>query len=220
MLDKPTTLPKFAELDQIDPTSGENNVVAPIPTKQNYGWTFKEKPPRQHFNWLHRWTYRWLKWTDDYFQEGTIPMLMTCGGPVTFNGYSALGVGSAGELVGTEIYFDMEYRIFGDIIEIIIPYGDTDNPNGRGVYGIAIDAPPAFLKIEPRTSWPISFNTASRQICSAVLVDQSEPRAAFLTVSKLTELAISTITYVTSFFPIVGGGVGLTGQIIRFFKYS
>ena len=63
-MSKPTTLPRFAELDQVDPTSGQNNVVEPPANWKDYGWDYQEEPPRNYFNWLHRWTYEWLNWVD------------------------------------------------------------------------------------------------------------------------------------------------------------
>lgn len=75
---KPTELPKFADLDLVHPISGQPNVEIPDANHQDYGWDFQEKPARQHFNWLHRLTYNWLKWLDDNFEEspsGTITCL-------------------------------------------------------------------------------------------------------------------------------------------------
>ena len=49
--------PRWATEDQIDPISGQNNVVEPPTTKKDNGWARKEIPPRQWFNWLGRKTY-------------------------------------------------------------------------------------------------------------------------------------------------------------------
>lgn len=73
MATKPTIKPQFAELDQVDPTSGQNNVIEPPTAWKDYGWTYQEKPPRNYTNWLHRMSYRWI----DYFDD-------RCQRPVTF----------------------------------------------------------------------------------------------------------------------------------------
>jgi hypothetical protein len=64
---KPTTLPAWATLDVVDPTSGKNNVVEPSLTIKNRGWDFKEKPPRQWWNWLGRITSAWITWLSQWF---------------------------------------------------------------------------------------------------------------------------------------------------------
>lgn len=56
----PDTLPEWATTDQVDPTSGINNVETPPTNNQTYGFGFQVFPPRQWFNWLFRWIYRWL----------------------------------------------------------------------------------------------------------------------------------------------------------------
>lgn len=214
MLDKPTTLPKFAELDQIDPTSGKNNVAAPNATKQNYGWIFKEKPPRNHFNWLHRWTYRWLKWTDDTFKKGTVAVKLVCGA----SGFSALGTNSAGTLVGTEIHFDMEYRVYGDIVYLIIPYGPAADPFGRGVFGLAIDAPPTSFKIEMQSGpWPDDFTWASRHRGYLVYIDDDAERIGWW---RYNQIAVgSSLLYLDTIKPLNGGYVGISGQVLIAFNY-
>lgn len=62
MVNKPTVLPMWAVSNRPDPTSGQNNVTTPPLEKQNYGWNFKEKPPRNWFNWLGRTTYNCIAW--------------------------------------------------------------------------------------------------------------------------------------------------------------
>lgn len=204
MLDKPTTLPKFAELDQIDPTSGENNVVAPIPTKQNYGWTFKEKPPRQHFNWLHRWTYRWLKWIDESVINGTVAVKLVCG----VSGYSALDPNSAGVLVGQDIHFNMPYQVIGDIVQCVIPSGPPGDNNGKGVCGAAIDSPPADFRIMPQSTWPTEFVWDSTQRGAFVKLDND-------IVSVANYLCYGTTPGIYLIHaPLTGGIVGLPGQVI------
>lgn len=54
---KPIERPKWA-----DTTS---DVVTPSNSKQDSGWTGPpEKPPYQFFNWIQKWTYRWLIWAE------------------------------------------------------------------------------------------------------------------------------------------------------------
>ena len=62
MVDKPTVFPVWAELDQVDDVSNQNNVLTPPPEKQMYGWDRLEFPPRNFLNWLGRYTYRWIAW--------------------------------------------------------------------------------------------------------------------------------------------------------------
>ena len=60
MLPQPTVYPVWATTDQVDPVSGQNNVLTPPTEKQLYGWDFQEFPPRNWFNWLGRYTYQWI----------------------------------------------------------------------------------------------------------------------------------------------------------------
>jgi len=56
--DPPADLPEFARTDQIDPTTGENNVVEASATQKLFGWIpFRKRPERNVMNWLHRLTY-------------------------------------------------------------------------------------------------------------------------------------------------------------------
>ncbi len=68
MVLRPTVLPKWADADIVDPISGMNNVLTPPPEKQTDGWARLEFPPRNWFNWLGRYTYRWLAYLSQ--QEG------------------------------------------------------------------------------------------------------------------------------------------------------
>ena len=68
---KPSKIPEWAINDVVNPTSGQNNVVEPSGAIKNLGWDFKEKPPRQYFNWLQRYNYLWCKWVDDNCDQGT-----------------------------------------------------------------------------------------------------------------------------------------------------
>lgn len=62
ILPPPTTLPIWAVQDVVDPTSGQNNVQTPPDTAQQFGWGFRQFPPRNWFNWLGRWTANWLSY--------------------------------------------------------------------------------------------------------------------------------------------------------------
>lgn len=72
MATKPTVLPVWADSDQTDPTSGQNNVLTPPPDKQQYGWNRLEFPPRNWFNWLGRYTYRWLAWLKQQEEQAVV----------------------------------------------------------------------------------------------------------------------------------------------------
>jgi len=67
---KPATIPKFADFDLTDPTSGQPNVSTPTEAQQNYGWhPFRQRPARGIMNWLHRHTYRGLYWLlNDFYR--------------------------------------------------------------------------------------------------------------------------------------------------------
>jgi len=61
----PDKYPQWAVNDVIDPTSGQNNVADPDlsdPSKKLEGWAFKEFPPRQWFNFLHRLVNDWTEY--------------------------------------------------------------------------------------------------------------------------------------------------------------
>lgn len=64
-LSQPAELPTWAAQDQIDPVSGQNNVLTPPVQQQQYGWQRLAFPPRNWFNWLGRLTYQWLQ----YFRQ-------------------------------------------------------------------------------------------------------------------------------------------------------
>ena len=72
MVDKPDKMPKWADLDAVDPISGQNNVLEPPPEKQTNGWNRLEYPPRNWFNWLGRYTYRWINWFNQQEQQAKV----------------------------------------------------------------------------------------------------------------------------------------------------
>lgn len=62
VLNPPDIFPLWAENDQVDPTSKQNNVETPPAEKQLYGWDFKDYPVRNWANWLGRYTSKWIKY--------------------------------------------------------------------------------------------------------------------------------------------------------------
>lgn len=64
MVLRPTQLPQWATSDIQDPISDQYNVVEPPSERKLTGWTLKEKPNRQWWNWLLRQTYLFLQWFD------------------------------------------------------------------------------------------------------------------------------------------------------------
>lgn len=69
---RPDQLPKWADTDQTDPISLQNNVLTPPPEKQQYGWARLEFPPRNWFNWLARYTYRWIAYLDQQEAQSVV----------------------------------------------------------------------------------------------------------------------------------------------------
>ena len=72
MVTKPSILPEWAENDVIDSISGQNNVLEPPTEKKLEGWARLEFPPRNWFNWLARYTYRWLNWFKQQEEQAVI----------------------------------------------------------------------------------------------------------------------------------------------------
>lgn len=72
MVSKPPQIPNWATNNIVDPTSGQPNVVTPPPEKQTYGWSFKEFPPRQWFNWLGRYTAQWINWFNQQESQSVV----------------------------------------------------------------------------------------------------------------------------------------------------
>lgn len=71
MADKPSYKPEFATADVVDPTSGQNNAIEPPASWKSDGWSYQEKPPRNYFNWLHRYAYLWIDYLDDRVQRAS-----------------------------------------------------------------------------------------------------------------------------------------------------
>jgi hypothetical protein len=66
-LPKPDEVPEFAKNDIVDPSTGQNNVAEPPTSKKNAGWAWQEKPARNWMNWLHRKTYQWIDYFNQYY---------------------------------------------------------------------------------------------------------------------------------------------------------
>lgn len=58
MVLRPTTLPTWAQQDELNPEINNYNVIEPPTEKQLYGWAYKDFLVRNWLNWLGRWTYR------------------------------------------------------------------------------------------------------------------------------------------------------------------
>ncbi len=72
MVLKPSILPEWAENDVVDPISGQNNVLEPPTEKKLEGWARLEFPPRNWFNWLSRYTYRWLSFLKQQEEQAVL----------------------------------------------------------------------------------------------------------------------------------------------------
>jgi len=99
MVDKPSEFPDWATEEQVDPVSGQTNRVAPPSESQESGWTRREIPPRQWWNWT-LWTIgRWIRWLEEQVDPVTSPFLRQSENLSDLNNASAgrdnLGLGSA-----------------------------------------------------------------------------------------------------------------------------
>mgnify|MGYP001567157415 CR=1 FL=1 len=59
---KPTSLPNWATTDVTSAISGQANKVTPPTAKQATGFAYREKPPRNWFNWWMNLVYQWISW--------------------------------------------------------------------------------------------------------------------------------------------------------------
>jgi len=215
MPDKPTTLPKFADEDKVDATSGQNNVVEPEnDPHQRFGWDFKEQPPRNFFNWLHRWTYRWIQWLNTSFtrvHSDTKSMILT---PLVGN-FTSKGTGSAGALASGDLIFDMKWMVINDIIFMIIP--------PQGVYG-QIDTANQSLALSPvGGSFPSDWNWTITRTASIITkegnfyapgaIDFYVPPTSWRIVTSGAVLNPNKISADSNKWG-TGSDVGLIGQVI------
>lgn len=63
-MSRPIVHPEFALNNVNDPISGKPNISEPSQSLKDSGWTRRQKPYRQHFNWLHKTTNDWIVWLD------------------------------------------------------------------------------------------------------------------------------------------------------------
>jgi len=62
---RPTTLPRWASVPNVNPTSGQANVIEPSSGKKDIGWDFKTRSSRNEDNWFKNITFDWITWFDD-----------------------------------------------------------------------------------------------------------------------------------------------------------
>lgn len=92
LLTRPAEFPRWATVPGTDALSGQPNIVQPPGSKMNTGFHYREKPPRNWWNWLQRRNYDWLTFLDEQKQElhadynynsvETVPGVTTPGGLV------------------------------------------------------------------------------------------------------------------------------------------
>jgi len=58
---EPSKEPEWASVPGVDPVSGQPNIVEPSESKKDSGFNFKERPPRQDFNWWMNLVWDWVK---------------------------------------------------------------------------------------------------------------------------------------------------------------
>jgi hypothetical protein len=56
----PDKLPRWATTTVVDPVTNAPNIVEPIESKKNIGWSAFEPPARNYFNWLFNTIYNWF----------------------------------------------------------------------------------------------------------------------------------------------------------------
>jgi hypothetical protein len=153
---KPTVLPRWALNDIVNATSGENNVVAPPAGYDTLGWDFKEKPPRQYFNWLGRTTHDWLAW----LQEQTEPI----------GKFSASTV----DMSGSPSY-DFEYRRQFGVVHLTIPFmsGTAVASTFQFLAALPVAIRPSGTRLCGITGGVADFGGGQVVVYTGVLVDTS-----------------------------------------------
>lgn len=66
---KPTNLPKWADLNPVDGVSGQPAILEPTAGKKDSGHVRLERPPRQDLNWLFNLIYNWLGFLSDWVAD-------------------------------------------------------------------------------------------------------------------------------------------------------
>lgn len=151
--DPESTLPEFATDDVVDPTTGKNNVEEAETNQKVAGWfPFRKRPERQVMNWLHRWTYKNLKyWKDTFFPacDEVIYELKNGIKTGTTNAYLFL---DGGEWVDyTKLIFADDF-VTGNKINLKVNGSSiteveftTDNATTMGLLATALEAKTAFI---------------------------------------------------------------------------
>lgn len=62
---RPSIFPDWARTTVNDPTSGQPNVAAPSESRKDLGFGYKQRGPRQFFNWLFRTISAWVHYLDE-----------------------------------------------------------------------------------------------------------------------------------------------------------
>lgn len=87
--EKPIDSAEWATTEQINPVSGQSNIVKPPAGQVEYGWFFNQKPPRQYFNWWQNTVGNWIEWLN--FRSERQPVIDGGAGNVTLDA-SAQGI--------------------------------------------------------------------------------------------------------------------------------
>ncbi len=90
LLARPDKFPRWATVPGNDVLSGQPNVVEPPGAKMDTGFHYREKPPRNWWNWLQNTNYNWLAFLDEQRSAGqadynfnsfeTVPGVLAPGG--------------------------------------------------------------------------------------------------------------------------------------------
>jgi hypothetical protein len=76
MTERPDKFPDWAMEDSIDPISLQNNSIEPPDEKKEYGWAYRDKGARNWFNFLGRYTGRWIRYlSEQRFESFTVSSL-------------------------------------------------------------------------------------------------------------------------------------------------
>ena len=137
MAQKPDKFPDWATEEEIDEVSGQANFVEPPDFRKESGWTRREIPPRQWFNWLARKTGLWFRWVED-----RITGLENPNQSLTTNGYQVLPGGlilqwgiQAFSGAGTQnatVTFPIEFP--NEILNASVSHAEDTGQNPDSVY--------------------------------------------------------------------------------------
>lgn len=61
---RPTKYPRWASVLTQNSTNKQYNIYEPPEQKKDIGWDFKDRPPRQWFNWLFSVINQWITYFD------------------------------------------------------------------------------------------------------------------------------------------------------------